>query len=66
MTIAAFSFALQLNLAEALDLLGRAGFRLSYSNKFDLTIVFFIEHEIYDTYTVNLSLFDQKQPQLGE
>jgi len=66
MTAVAFALALKLNLDETQDLLKRAGFALSRSNKFDLIIEYFIEHEIYDTYTINLALFDHKQPLLGE
>ena len=66
MTAVAFALALRLNLDETQDLLKRAGFALSKSNKFDLIIEYFIEHEVYDTYTINLALFDHKQPLLGE
>ncbi|MBR0145417.1 MAG: macro domain-containing protein [Eubacterium sp.] len=66
MTAVAFALALRLNLDETQDLLKRAGFALSHSNKFDLIIEYFIEHGVYDTYTINLALFDHRQPLLGE
>ena len=66
MTAVAFALALQLNLDETQDLLKRAGYALSHSNKFDMIIEYFIEQGIYDTYTINLALFDHKQPLLGE
>ena len=66
MTAVAFALALKLNLDETQDLLKRAGFALSQSNKFDLIIEYFIEQGIYDTHVINLALFDHKQPILGE
>lgn len=65
-TAVAFALALKLNLDETKDLLGRAGYALSPSNKFDLIIEYFIGQEVYDTYTINLALFEHKQPLLGE
>ena len=65
-TALAFALALELNLDETKDMLGRAGYALSPSSKFDLIIEYFIEQEVYDTYTINLALFDHKQPLLGE
>lgn len=66
MTAVAFALALRLNLDETQDLLKRAGFVLSHSNKFDIIIEYFIQQGIYDTYTINLALFDHRQPLLGE
>ncbi len=65
-TVVAFAMALRLNPDESRDLLKKAGFKLSLSNKFDLIIDYFLDHGIYDTYDVNLTLFDHKQPLLGE
>jgi DNA-directed RNA polymerase beta' subunit len=55
-----------LNLDETKDLLGRAGYALSPGSRFDLIIQYFIENEVYDTYTINLALFEHDQPLLGE
>ena len=64
-TAVAFALALKLNLDETRDLLGRAGYALSPSSRFDLIIEYFIGQEVYDTYTINLALFEHKQPLLG-
>ncbi|SCY22862.1 O-acetyl-ADP-ribose deacetylase (regulator of RNase III), contains Macro domain [Lachnospiraceae bacterium XPB1003] len=65
-TAVAFALALKLSLDETKDLLGRAGYALSPSSHFDLIIEYFIEQGVYDTYTINLALFEHKQPLLGE
>ncbi|MBR1700753.1 MAG: RNase III inhibitor [Lachnospiraceae bacterium] len=65
-TAVAFALALKLNLDETKDLLGRAGYALSPSSVSDLIVEYFIEHEVYDTYTINLALFEHDQPLLGE
>ena len=65
-TAVALALALELNLDETRDMLARAGYALSPSSKFDLIIEYFIDHEVYDTYTINLALFEHGQPLLGE
>ena len=65
MTAVAFAIALQLNLDETVDLLGRAGFAFSPVNKFDLIIEYCIENEIYDIFEINSILFSYHQPTLG-
>lgn len=64
-TVIAFSIAMELNLDETLDLLSKAGYALSSSNKFDVIIQFFIEEEKYDIYTINQTLFYYDQMLLG-
>ena len=65
-TAVAFALALKLSLDETKDLLARAGYALSPSSRFDLIIEYFIGQEVYDTYTINLALFEHNQPLLGE
>ena len=51
-----FCVALTLNLDESKDLLARAGYALSPSDKRDIIFSFFIEREIYDIYEIDIAL----------
>ena len=64
-TAVAFALALRLNLDEARDFLSRAGYAFSPSSVFDLIVEYFIENEVYDTYAINLALFEHGQQLLG-
>lgn len=64
-TALAFAFALELNLEETRDFIGRAGFALSHSSKLDLIVEFFLEHENYDIFELNEVLFKFDQPLIG-
>ena len=61
-TVLALSIALELSLAETQDLLSRAGFTLSTASKADLIVRFFIEHGVYDIFTINEALYAFDQP----
>lgn len=64
-TALAFAIALELNLEETCDFIGRAGYALSRSNKFDIIIEYFITHGRYDIYEINMMLFEFDQSLLG-
>lgn len=63
-TAISFALALELSLAEAKDLLLKAGFALSRSSKADIIVEFFILHGIYDIMQVNEALYEFDQPLL--
>lgn len=64
-TILGFAIALELNLDVAKDLLLKAGYALSKSNRFDVIISYFIESENYNIHEINEVLFAYKENLLG-
>ena len=64
-TAIALAIALHLNMDEARDLLGRAGYAFSPGSKSDLIVEYFIENGVYDVYTIDTALFEHDLPMLS-
>lgn len=64
-TAIALALALELDLEATKDLIGRAGYALTNSSKFDLIIRYFIEQGNYNVVEINIALYEFDQTLLG-
>lgn len=64
-TAIAFAIALELDLAQTEDLIGRAGYALTNSSKFDVIIMYFIQSGNYNMFDINDTLYEYDQSLLG-
>lgn len=64
-TALALCIALELDLDQTRDLIGRAGYSLTRSSKFDVIVMYFIERRNYNILDINMTLFRFDQNVLG-
>ena len=64
-TAIALAIALELDLEQTRDLIGRAGYALTNSSKFDVIIMYFIREKNYNLFDINAALFEFDQNLLG-
>ena len=64
-TAIAFAIALELDLEETQAFIGRAGYTLTHSSRFDLIIEYFIRKKNYNIFEINEVLFEFDEVLLG-
>ena len=64
-TAIALALALELNLKQTNELIGRAGYTLTNSSVFDLIVQYYIEHKNYNIIEINITLYEFDQILLG-
>ena len=64
-TVIALAIALELPLEDMRELLARAGFALTHSDKSDIIVEYFVSRGNYDMFAINEALFAYDQPLLN-
>ena len=64
-TVMAFALALELPLSQMQEMIGKTGFTLSHSSKFDIIVEYFVERGNYNVYEINEALFAFDQSLIG-
>ena len=64
-TAVALGVALELDLDELRDLIGRAGYALTHASKADLIVEYFVTQGVYDVLAINEALYAFGQPLIG-
>lgn len=64
-TAIAFALAFELDLDETDDFIGKDGYKLTHSSRFDIIIEYCIENKIYDVLEVNDILYDFGENLIG-
>lgn len=64
-TALALAIALELSLEETKELLMKAGYALSHSDKGDIIVEYFIQNNMYDIFDINAALYSFDQVPLG-
>ena len=64
-TAIALALALELDLEETKEFIGRAGYALTHSSKFDIIIEYFIRQKNYNVFEINEVLFAYNYPLIG-
>ena len=56
---------MELDFEETQALIGKAGYALTHSSRFDIIVEYFIRNRIYDCFEINNALFRFGQPTIG-